>query len=72
MPQRPNGIDQTNKVYGSRKELLGPAWQLINELLGDGGGAGVPAKQVLGSELPSHRSNQPLPAPGLHDSMISC
>lgn len=75
MPQRPNGIDQTNRVYGSRKELLSPAWQLINELIRRWGawgkGAGLPAKLgVLGSQLPVgasrmsrspiHRTSQPL------------
>lgn len=54
MPQRLNGIDQANRVYGSRKELLSPARQLIKELVRRWGrGAGLPAKLgVLGFQLP--------------------
>lgn len=46
MPQSPNVINQTNRVYGSRRELLNPAWQLINELIRLCGerGAGLPAQ----------------------------
>lgn len=50
---KPNVINQTNRVYGSRGELLNPAWQLINELIRLCGerGAGLSA-QLQASRMP--------------------
>lgn len=56
IPQSPNVINQTNRVYGSGRELLNPAWQLINELIrwcGESGRECLPSCELPGRPGPS-------------------